>query len=228
MESFLNYCTSFYNGDGFPLALIIFMAGLVGSVTHCSVMCSSFAASNLFDIRQRESCFWQVVTYHAGRIATYIMLGILAVYAARFVFAGNLQNISHIVLMAAGILFIISAIAPRKTHKCQMSKFEKWLGHVAHFFSLKAVSFIRGAMMGLMPCGMVVSVLLMVSTVQSVLYAALLMAIFGLATTPMLHSAAWAIFSLGKHQRLLNINMGRVLMAFNGLVLCGLGFIHSY
>ncbi len=193
----------------------VLIAGLIGSATHCSVMCGPMAAANMLALREARKPQSTIVYYHAGRISTYIMLGVIAVTASRFVFSGTLERYTHLLLLLAGALFISSALMPRKTHKCTKMASASRSDHFAYFS--------RGAAMGLMPCGMTYAVLLSVPTLEHAPQAALIMLVFGLSTTPMLQLAGFGALTFNRTFPTLFAGASRSLMALNGLFLCGLG-----
>jgi sulfite exporter TauE/SafE len=75
-------------------------------------------------------------------------------------------------------------------------------------------------MMGFMPCGMVLAALMLASTTGSAALAATGMALFALATVPVLQLTGSGLARLG---RLRPAFAGRGMMAANGLFLCALG-----
>jgi sulfite exporter TauE/SafE len=214
METLLSQCSALIFGH-MPLIASVLVAGLVGSATHCSVMCAPMAAANMLSLREHRKPQSTMLYYHAGRIGTYVALGITATLASRWVFSGALERYTHILLVLAGIMFIASALMPRKTHKCTQST----SATRSDTFSYLA----RGAAMGFMPCGMIYAVLLSVATLGNAPQAALVMFVFGLSTAPMLQLAGFGALKFNRTFPTLTARASRSVMALNGLFLCVLG-----
>ncbi len=199
------------------------MAGLVGSFSHCSVMCSPMVAAQMLGLHQQHRPVSLIMFYHAGRITTYILLGLLAIAASQSFFQGALEPYTHWLLVLAGMVFLASAILPRKTHSCCAGKLRN-LHQQLHRLSFVSLSqFLKGMLMGLMPCGMVYAMLLMVATLQHWAQAASVMLLFGLATLPVLQVIGYGALRLGARHPQLSSRLSRGVLALNGLFLCSIG-----
>ena len=101
-----NFTTSY----GLPVSL--FLAGLVGSVTHCSGMCSPFVLAQMGDdVVLKRPAGRLLIPYHLGRMVTYVFLAVLfgTILNLAFLFSGVRAFIVAPILLLAGILFLVSA-----------------------------------------------------------------------------------------------------------------------
>lgn len=207
----------------YPLIISVVLGGLIGSISHCSAMCSPVVAAQMLMLQPAHRSSSPIWFYHAGRISTYMLLGIVACESAQWIFGTAFASISHVMLLLAGITFFISALLPAKTHACCSSRtrtLQQWMAKIP-WPALRYYA--RGVLMGFMPCGLLLSVMLMVSTVSSVGHAAMVMLTFGLSTVPVLHLAAATALSLGNRYPNTGARLGRIAMAGNGIFLCGIG-----
>lgn len=223
MENILAQCGVLLGSGEAPLLLSVFAAGLLGSMSHCSVMCSPLVASQMLAIGDKGHSQWHMLYFHAGRLLTYALLGAAAAIATQMVFSGMLEKISHAILFLAGGTFMVSAILPRKTHHC-CSKVGGGISRAIESLRIQQlVLFLKGMMMGFMPCGMVVAVLLVVAATGNLLLSVIMMTVFGVATIPMLQVAGFAALSLSRRYPFAMHSIGRGVMALNGFFLCGVG-----
>lgn len=223
MEQLLAQCSAFLPAN-MPLLLSAALAGLVGSISHCSLMCSPLVMAQMLSLHEQQKPQRLMAWYHAGRISTYMLLGVLAFAAASVVFGGKLASIASVMMVAAGSIFIFSAVQPRKTHRCCDSKTHAMSQRIAQLANAPLQLYLRGALMGFMPCGLLVSMWLLAGASGGALYAALLMLAFGLGTLPVLQAAGFGALSLGRRYPSLGAKLGRASMAINGAALCAIGF----
>ncbi|MCB2099312.1 MAG: sulfite exporter TauE/SafE family protein, partial [Rhodobacterales bacterium] len=116
MESGLAHCKVTVEESGGLLASL-FLAGLVGSASHCVGMCGPFVLSQTVarleavpaaDMREwRRLTGAALVPYHLGRATTYGLLGVAAAYVASGVV--DITGLGHLsaALMALGALFFL-------------------------------------------------------------------------------------------------------------------------
>lgn len=210
MELLLADCQAFV-ASSHGVWLSVLLAGFMASITHCSLMCAPMVAAQL--LTQDAHGSRQMIRYHAGRITTYMLLGGAAALASAALFSALGQELIHLMLLLAGGMFIYSALKPAHTHKnCHAT-------HRVQRFPL----YLRGMLMGLMPCGMIVAALLMVSATASPLEAVLAMGVFGLATSPMLQLAGATMARIGQRISTRATLLGRALLIINGFWLSALG-----
>lgn len=179
------------------LVMSLFIAGLVGGVTHCAGMCSPFVLAQVDskpEIRKLSSSL--LLPYHFGRMTTYVVLAVLvnSLINLAFVFSDLRALIAAPLLMLAGVMFLVSAFP-------KVSALFPWVvriqlsapyGFISRF-SLKLMNnpgvfkrYLLGVLLGFIPCGLVVSALLASATAPSVGYAAFAMAAFAVGTMPAL------------------------------------------
>lgn len=222
MELFFAQCGAFW-GNNMPILLSVAFAGLIGSASHCSVMCSPLVGAQMLELKEVKCSQWYMSIYHVGRISSYVLLGIVATLAGGWLFAGHLSQLANVVMLAAGLMFIVSALKPLQTHACPAHKFSKLQRAINMVPSQYAIYYLRGLLMGFMPCGMVVAALMLVSTFHSPIMAALAMALFGLGTLPLLQLAGFGALRLSHHYPNGTRIAGRGVMALNGCFLCAIG-----
>lgn len=188
--------------------LALLMASLAGSL-HCVGMCgpillafsgamkSAAAANTNGDASKPPGIAWHFVWYHIGRIWTYGMLGLLAGYVGCCVrHSSSLVSWQRIVGISAGVLvvfvgLVLMGVVPGlkvdQGGACGLKKI--WtmpmLRSLLKHNSI-AARLLLGAIMGLLPCGLVYSMLAISASLPSPMHAALGMVIFGIGTVPSL------------------------------------------
>lgn len=193
-------CKSAIETDGSILAAL-FLAGLAGSLSHCSVMCSGFVVAQSSSLPKNASLMSQTLwPYHLGRIMTYVGLGALA-SAAFALFSSHplLPLLSRLMLGLAGMIFalmslefLLSQMGVRfslpfmglKTG-CLVQESRKLLHNNAPF-----ARFILGLGLGTLPCGLIYTAIIAASSRANPVTGALGMALFGLGTVPVLLGVA--------------------------------------
>lgn len=175
--------------------IIPFMLGLLGSL-HCVAMCGPIALAlpvHQFNVT-KKTVF--ILLYHLGRIATYVLLGIIFGSLGKGLFiAGFQQNVSVI----AGVLLILSVLFfnEKRLQQSLMSN-SRWYLKFKNSFGVylrkkTAFSFIvLGMLNGLLPCAMIYMALFGATATQGTLYGGLFMLWFGLGTIPLLTVLVWA------------------------------------
>lgn len=170
-----------------------FLAGLVGSA-HCLGMCGGL--SGLFALHSSVNGLRpqlpMALVYNAGRLASYAILG-SAVAAVGSRFAGLAPALGKPVRLLAGAVIVL--IGLQIAFNFRVLGFLERMGGVAwsHVSPvagrlLPVTSLPRalglGLLWGLIPCGLVYSMLLVASTSLRAVDGALVMAAFGIGTTP--------------------------------------------
>ena len=171
-----------------------FFMGLLGSV-HCIGMCGPLVMALPISLR---SNFQKIVTlflYHAGKIMSYCILGLLfGLFGSQLPVFGVQRNISVIIGITM-LLYGIYVFVLKPKH-LQLGPFNtvynfivKWLSKL--FKSKYMVSFFFiGMLNGLLPCGMVYLALSSAMATQNLLQGGLLMVFFGMGTVPALMMVA--------------------------------------
>ena len=162
-----------------------FLLGLTGSL-HCVGMCGVLAL-------QAGRTASATLMYHAGRIITYILLGLVAGWISRFMaFTGWLGWFSVLLGMVVISLIIFQASA-----RWLSLRFNKALFHVQQRMGvlLKKKSNTSamgvGLLNGLLPCGLVYSAVVLALVQPDVIHSVLVLLMFGLGTVPALLTVKW-------------------------------------
>jgi len=206
METLLAHCSGFSLRDGGGLA-IFFLGGLMGSLTHCLVMCGPVVACQSAcgggcGKRMGSAAQWQ---YHIGRLATYGALGFFAaLFSKQLLETPYWPEISTTMMVIAGGLFLLSAIFPSR--------------HKLLAYTPKN-GFFRGILMSFMPCGLIYAALMVAATLANPWTGMMAMWLFVLGTIPALLVASGSATLLAYKWKTMMHGIGRYGMAFNGLTL---------
>ena len=161
------------------LFLTIFIGALV-SGWHCALMCGGIAAgverlkssANAVPLRKisRLTMVFEQLTMHLGRIFTYVTLGAVAGLVGVPIWQQGWLPIQRLMFALAALIFIFQAYRIASQTKATSSAWELWLNaKTASLWSWlsKYVSdqsspkshFLTGMVWGLVPCGLIYSVL---------------------------------------------------------------------
>ena len=181
----------------YGLTASLFIAGLVGSVTHCAGMCAPFVlAQTGNDVELRRTTSSLLLPYHLGRMTTYIGLGVLvhSIVNLAYLFSDVKTLITVPLLLLAGIVFLVSAFPALASLFPWATKMK-----LPNFFAMIANKgsrlirtqgtgsrYLLGIMLGFMPCGLVIAALMAAATAPSTLQAATAVAAFAIGTMPSL------------------------------------------
>lgn len=184
------------------ILLSLFLAGLIGSSSHCVGMCGPFVMAQVTsDVSENATLFERVkgaalLPYHLGRITTYVGLGIIGAMASQFLVGTPVQKgVAFVLLGVAGIIFVANAVPSIKQYFgfSSATKISGYVGQVlgklARPFFAGASSFRRwilGVLLGFLPCGLVIAAVMAVASTGDPVAAAMGMAAFGLGTIPAL------------------------------------------
>lgn len=169
------------------LSAIIF--GLLGSF-HCIGMCGPIAFMLPIDRKNKTKGFFQILSYHLGRLFTYSLIGLLFGFLGRgFYFFGFQQQLSIIV----GILMIITIIFPKILQKLSLSKkistvVLKIKNSLGKELKKKGndTFFTIGFLNGFLPCGLVYMAVFGALATSNAFTGSLYMFLFGLGTIPLM------------------------------------------
>ena len=174
------------------IALIL---GLTGSVGHCTGMCSGIVMllhRSLGD-RSTPSAWVQI---HGGRLLSYAALGFLAgtvgqglkTVASRFAL---IQGSLAILTAAIGLYFVLSLLgmipSPERLFPALVTRWRNTFKQISNAQN-PARMLLVGMTWGLLPCGLVMTALFTAAVSAAPLSGAFNMAVFGLATSPLLFS----------------------------------------
>lgn len=207
METLLAHCAGAFSQHGGLLA-VFFLGGLTGGFTHCVAMCGPIVACHSVCgnggcvTRNHGSGQWG---YHAGRATMYGLLGLAVGLLSRQVAASPYwPAFSALMLSIAGVMFVVSSL-PGCKHPLQ------FLG--------KRSGYVRGLLLGFMPCGMLYAALMMAATLANPFSAMLAMLLFTLGTIPALWMVSAGVRLCAKKWEHGMQAVGRAGMMINGLSL---------
>ncbi len=201
MDYLLWHCQVAIESHG-SILLSLFLAGLIGSSSHCAYMCGPFVMAQVASNEPKpQTLFARVkgaalLPYHLGRITTYIGLGVLGAAASQYIIGTPIQRgIAFILLSLAGLLFVASAI-PSLRQLLGFSSPSKLSGYIGQHIGKIARPFfagtsnmrrwLLGVILGFLPCGLVMAAVMAVASTGDPVAAAMAMAAFGLGTIPAL------------------------------------------
>lgn len=174
---------------------LVFAAGFLGSA-HCVGMCGGFVLA-ISTAPDRPARLTRQLLYFLGKTLTYTSMGGAVGFAGATVgsaFAG-LQNVISIGAGAVMFIFglhLLGALGPimRMGTPMNWSPFRAASRYVMRQRSV-AGALALGLLNGLLPCGLVYTLLAMAVSTGTMLGGALTMLVFGLATLPALVVLAW-------------------------------------
>jgi hypothetical protein len=204
----LAHCKSIAIGHG-PLLLSMFLAGLVGSASHCAAMCGPFVLAQTGETMAglkigsgelRRLAGAALLPYHTGRALTYILLAVLLSLPLRLMSKlPQLQFIPAIALALGALLFLMLGFRGLRG-----SLEGGWLGGglggrlgrlakplFAKPWGWRGIGL--GMVLGFLPCGLLYAAIGAAAATSDPLAAAMSMAAFALGTFPML----WLVGYLG-------------------------------
>ncbi len=184
--------------------LSLFLTGLAGSL-HCVGMCGPLLLgfSSVLDA-DRKRPHLDFAYYHAGRLWTYGLLGLIVGFAGAGLREGAI-DLGWQRPLAIGVSLLVIGSGAAALGLIPGLRFElsspgtclkplkpgSWLATFLHE-PRRSGRLLLGAVMGLLPCGMVYTVLLIAATLPNPLYSALGMICFGVGTLPALSAVVFA------------------------------------
>lgn len=210
----------------------LLLAGLAGSL-HCLGMCGPIvlAFGDIGDDSRGGSrtlrAFGVSLGYHAGRIWTYGVLGLVAGFAGSQIRAASLGLgwqrplglVAGGLVLAAGLaaLGVLPGIRLDlgTTGGCLGALTRRpWLATLA-----RGQSLLLGAVMGLLPCGLVYGALVVTATLPTPWHSAIGMVVFGLGTIPALTGLALSRSMVPRWMLARSSSLAGVLLVCAGLVM---------
>ena len=163
--------------------------GLLGSF-HCIGMCGPIAFMLPVDRTNNIKQFFQILSYHSGRLFTYSLIGLLFGFLGKgFYFFGFQQQLSIIV----GVLMILAIVLPKAFQQYNFSKqLNRFVMKVKSALGKELKKkgndtfFTIGFLNGFLPCGLVYMAVFGALVTTNALSGRLYMFIFGLGTIPLM------------------------------------------
>ena len=143
-------------------------------------------------LRSKMELFYLQLIMHLGRVTTYVLLGALAAWVGVAVWQQNLIPVQRPLFALAALILILMGIRLLGLGKSKGLVGAKWLNvKIAAYwakylgrFASGPSRWFSGMLWGLVPCGLVYSVLPLAFLSGDVLTGAVLMLAFGLGTLP--------------------------------------------
>ncbi|MCU7496789.1 MAG: sulfite exporter TauE/SafE family protein [Ignavibacteria bacterium] len=167
-----------------------FLIGLAGSL-HCAGMCGPLLVALLLSRRSRLNLMLGRIIYNAGRISTYMLLGVvIGTFGSASRLFGFQQNMS----VMLGIAILLLVVMPRRYKNKLMGlplyqfynvKLQTFMGKVLKNDSFTSM-LLLGILNGLLPCGLVYAGLAGALTTAGLKNAVVFMMLFGLGTLPLM------------------------------------------
>ena len=205
----MGHCSSLFV-EHRSLFITFFLAGLTGGFTHCVSMCGPFVACQATcrtSLCSSKKSLMKIMgfPYHIGRATTYGALGFISAYIAKQIaYSPYWPWISAAMLVIAGTMFLVSSL-PGCKHSL-LNLFGK-------------LTYMRGVLLGFMPCGLLYAALMMAATTASPLSGMFAMWLFVLGTIPALLLTNLGVRVITNKWQENMQKLGRVVMAFNGVLL---------
>lgn len=226
------FCFSSYSIEGGIIGAM-FLAGLIGGLTHCSVMCSPFtfalSAQKLSDKSSQKFSeakrFFSslLIPYHLGRIITYSVLGAISGWISTKLIAGDYFNYLRFFLLAIALMFFVFASigsVPVNYFRFPfVSKYVEKFSARLYGNDTKINSFYLGLILGFLPCAMVYGALIVAVATGSVAVGAIAVAAFGFGTMIPLILTNYGFGFFVKKYKLNLRKISPVLYAVNSAIL---------
>lgn len=216
----------------------LFLAGLIGSATHCTGMCGPFVLSQTMARleavpaeRMREFDRLRgaaLVPYHLGRASTYALLGaVLASLAGGLVDLAGLRWFSAALLVLAALFFAgyglrALAVPIPWLGSGGTSWWSRTVAPTAAPFLRRPVGwrgYILGVALGFLPCGLLYGALAAAAASGDAAGGALAMIAFTVGTVPALLAIGYAGHVVGSQWRRTALRAMPFLMLVNAAVL---------
>ncbi len=215
---------------------LIFVGGLLGS-SHCLGMCGPFALSIGADTPSLSNNLGRQCVYSLGRIFTYATLGACAGFGGRYLHdhAPALINIAAILAVAAGLLLLYQGLlaarvirrrVPSNPHAICSGEF---LRTFLQSPGLQHV-FLAGLFTGMLPCGLVYGFLALAAGSGDMAVGAMIMAVFGVGTVPLmvLTGCAGSMLNLPARKHLFRLAAWCVVLTGVVSIVRGVGFLELF
>lgn len=177
-----------------PALVTAFLAGLLGS-GHCFAMCGAIAATPALGSPGKAARWSVPLVFNSGRLASYAVLGtVVALLAAAPGGASGLapswgqalRLLTAAMILLIGLQFLThwNLLGPLERLGGHLwARVRPWTARTARFGPLTG-RLLLGLCWGLLPCGLVYSILLLAASSGHALSGALVMLAFGAGTLP--------------------------------------------
>jgi len=213
-----------------PVYSIVFTTAFLGS-GHCIGMCGPVVAALSLSRPGRRRGFLFHLVYNAGRITTYVFIGIAAGWIGSLLSETRSFSIaSHAILILADIFVILIGLRTGGLFKRLRSirlempgSVQAMTGAVVMLQRLPEViaAFPIGLVMGFLPCGFLYAIALAAAGRGDALQGGFIMLAFGLGTLP-------AILLFGSAVHWLSSTMRAELLRWAGFMVVCIGLYNAY
>ncbi|SDG75813.1 sulfite exporter TauE/SafE family protein [Roseospirillum parvum] len=240
LDAGLSHCRVVVDAHGSLLASL-FMAGLLGGLTHCTGMCGPFVlsqvAARLEEVPASRMREWHrlagasLIPYHLGRLTTYVGLGVAAALVAGAALRlPGLSWLSAALLGLAALLFIGFALPRLKALpgldlpvlRRLENRLSDSLGRVARPLFASPTGgrgYLLGVVLGFLPCGLLYGALAAAAAPGDPLTGALAMGAFAVGTVPALFGVGLIGHLAGGAFKSLTAQVAPLLLLLNAGVL---------
>jgi len=247
LDAGLAHCTVVIQDNG-GLLISLFLAGLLGSATHCLSMCAPFVLSQvtarletiplekMSEFRRLSGA--ALLPYHFGRMTTYIILGLCAGLLAQgaIEFSG-MKWISSVLLMLAAVFFLGYALKRLGLSFPNMLFFgssqnseglfsKTFTGLLKPLFAQPTGinGYFLGLGLGFLPCGLLYGALAAAGSSGDFVTGAMGMGVFALGTVPSLIGVGLAGHMAGQKWREVISDLAPILLIINAGILAYLAW----
>jgi len=234
------HCLVVVSGHG-SIIFAMFLAGLIGSLTHCAGMCGPLVVAQSLERLSatplEKSQPWRrlsggaLLPYQLGRTTTYMALG--ALLALPVTASLTISWLPTILLWMAAAIFLMQGL-----QKLDAIPAGWGMRYGTPFGFLRPMTgqlmqrptgargYLLGILLGFLPCGLLYGALVAAAATGDPLAAAFAMLAFALGTFPL----SWAIgygsrFATQRFRTRLKVPLG-LLMVFNAVLLAALSLQH--
>lgn len=230
MYFLLDSCHAAFYQHG-EILISLFLAGLLGGVTHCSGMCGPFVISQVKCSDNKNTFIKKIsgkaiLPYHFGRMTSYMIMGAIAAALNSQIIGTYAQKIiSFFFLNIAAFIFLASSLQKSVIiirRDGLVYKIGSAIGKLSLplFLNQNNIKrYILGFLLGFLPCSLVFASIMVVSTTGNVFTAMLAMAIFTIGTFPSLFLVGLGGNAAYRKWPNTMQKITRFVMAINGLVL---------
>ena len=205
-----------------PVVSAACITGLLGSA-HCFGMCGGI--SGLFavnvSVQSLKQQFPKALAYNTGRVVTYAILGVLVAMLGKGA-VGSIPELAAPVRLASGLLIILVGLQVafnwRILSVVENAGARLWRRVAPAAKGLVPVetmlqSLGLGLIWGLLPCGLVYSILLLAATTAEPSNGALVMIAFGLGTMPAMIATGVSASKLAQFMSRKRVGAGLLIVA---------------
>ncbi|MEF9996188.1 MAG: sulfite exporter TauE/SafE family protein [Burkholderiaceae bacterium] len=180
---------------------------LVGGL-HCAGMCGGFIGALQLNRAPQVSASRLALGYHAGRITSYTLAGVLVGVMGGMLYASQVLPIQIGLLVAGSLMLLLIGLTMFGAGARWMKSIEVaglWLWQRISPLARKVYpprslgqAYLAGLAWGWIPCGMVYGVLPLALVAGGAWQGALVMLVFGLGTLPNLIAVDFAVNAVGR------------------------------